>query len=258
MTSSLPSFSGIVPELKHPDVVNERIGKPHYMENRALLILKKYGYPIKNGDGGKCETKEGHPVPCGPVIIQCFHKNSLKYLSTKTDTELMMLIEHDPSLLTRAALDELATFIRYYTVWKETLVSGVEAVLNYNNITYNGTEIEAAGGFIPKEDFPGLVHGKGMELGIYTIYDSREPSHRGCEIQCEKPENKTEELFYYFRLGVDAIFVENIKEALELELQYDYDQRLIPASDSSSPWHSKSLWVFLASIIGVGVCSHYK
>lgn len=161
----------------------------------------------------------------------------------------MMLIEYDANLLTLEALTELAPFVTYYSVWKEVIYSGVEAVLKYNNIEYNSTEVEEAGGFIPSEDFSKLVHSNGMKLGIYTIYDSREPSLRGCEIKCA-PENKTEELFYYFGIGVDAVFVENIKEASDLRMQYYFYQTLHAESSTSSTLHQGlEVKCFFATVI---------
>ena len=134
----------------------------------------------------------------------------------------MMLVDDDARLLTREGLNAISSFATYYSVWKEYLYNGVKPVLKAKNIDYDEKEIEEVyGGFIPKDSFISEVHDRGMLMGIYTLYDSREPSMMGCSIQC-RPENKTFEMFHYFGLGVDAMFVENIKEATELRLKYDY------------------------------------
>lgn len=62
----------------------------------------------------------------------------------------------------------------------------------------------------------------GLEVGIYTIYDSREPSRRGCVSGNCDPENKEMELYFYFEMGVDGMFVENVGEAREIRQSYQF------------------------------------
>lgn len=78
------------------------------------------------------------------------------------------------------------------------------------------------GGFIPPQNVVREAHKAGLKVGIYTIYDSREPSGRGCSTGVENgdPENKEAELYYHFGMSVDGIFVENVEEARELRLAY--------------------------------------
>lgn len=89
------------------------------------------------------------------------------------------------------------------------------------------------GGFIPPQEIVEEAHSLGLKIGIYTIYDSREPSGRGCSTGPENcdPENKEVELFYHFAMGVDGIFVENVQEARELRLTYQY--RVIDADSKT-------------------------
>jgi hypothetical protein len=93
----------------------------------------------------------------------------------------------------------------------------------------NNLLLDSKGGFIDPKQIVGQAHALGLKVGIYTIYDSREPSNRGCGIgQCE-PENKEMELFYYFDMGVDGMFVENVGEARELRMTYQY--RIVDGGD---------------------------
>jgi glycerophosphoryl diester phosphodiesterase len=218
------------------------------METQVLKVLRRNGYALREGETGSCQTLSRESIPCGHVVLQSFDRRSLEYLHTQTDMELMMLVDDDPVLLTRQGLDEVSKFATYYSVWKEFLYTGVEAVLKAKKIDYDTDEITALGGFIPNGTITDEVHGKGMLMGIYTLYDSREPSMMGCSIQC-RPENKTFELFHYFGLGVDAMFVENIKEATELRLKYDY---LVGESGNSSAVKSlQNFWLIFTSTLVV-------
>lgn len=69
------------------------------------------------------------------------------------------------------------------------------------------------------------AHRHGVKMTLFTIPDSRESSGRGCALECD-PTNKEEEMFYYFNLGVDGMFVENIPESSNLRMKYDYELKL--------------------------------
>jgi len=119
-------------------------------------------------------------------------------------------------------------------------------------LEYNKTEIEQLGGFIPARQIVQEAHTLGLKVGIYTIYDSREPSHRGCTVKCD-PENKEMELFYYFDMGVDSMFVENVPEAREIRIKYEYFDSIRNLDDDSNAGNrttdSVHLWSLLAAII---------
>lgn len=68
-----------------------------------------------------------------------------------------------------------------------------------------------------------FFHSVGVKVFIYTIYDSREASRRGCTVVCD-PENKETELFYYFDMGVDGMFSENLPETREIRMKYQYEK----------------------------------
>jgi hypothetical protein len=81
------------------------------------------------------------------------------------------------------------------------------------------------GGFIKPQDFIPTAHALGMKVGLFTIHDSRESSDRGCAIKCENV-TKEEEMFYFFRQGVDAMFIENIPESISIRMKFDYELKL--------------------------------
>jgi len=78
------------------------------------------------------------------------------------------------------------------------------------------------GGFVPPQDIVREAHSVGMKVYVYTIYDSRERSGRGCVVSCD-PENKEVEVNYYFDMGVDGMFSENVPETRELRMKYHYE-----------------------------------
>lgn len=162
-------------------------------------------------------------IRCPPIIIQNFDKNSLEYISTRTDLDLMMVVHPDLPWLTFRGMAEVSSFSRYYCVWKEYMYVGVKSELAYHNKTYDVQLIESMGGFVPAHQFVTEAHRLGMKMALFTINDSREPSRRGCAVTpgCE-PDNKREELFYYFDMGVDAIFIEGLAESREMRMKYDF------------------------------------
>lgn len=136
--------------------------------------------------------------------------------------------------LTYKGLDEIANYSSYFSVWKELAYTGIEAALIADGVEYDKEWIDSLGGFIPAQELVQESHNRGLQMSIYTIYDSREPSKRGCSVECEV-EDKVQELFYYFDLGVDAIFVENIAESKLIKLQYEIELWKQKVSDLVDP-----------------------
>lgn len=85
--------------------------------------------------------------------------------------------------------------------------------------------VDLMGGFLKPEEFIPEAHRLGVKMTLFTIPDSRESSGRGCAVECD-PVDKEEELFYYFNMGIDGMFVENIPETLTMRLKFDYELKL--------------------------------
>lgn len=225
--NSLISYtSGIIPELKHPSFRNRNCSNVHFMEDVFLDTLKLNGYSLNSSQESSCRATFDNinkTINCPPVIIQNFDKNALEYISTKTDMDLMMVVDPDFPWLTFQGMKEVSSFSTYYCVWKEYMYVGVEADIAYRNRTYDVEMIESMGGFVPAREFATEAHRLGMKMALFTINDSREPSRRGCAVTpgCE-PENKEEELFYFFEMGVDAIFIESLAESREMRMKFDF------------------------------------
>lgn len=218
MSVKMSKAIGIIPELKHPLYHNSQHSSqgPHHMENKALDTLRSYGYPVTAEDTPRCQIPTSTSVPeasdiveCGHIIIQCFEKESLQYLSTVTNIDLMMLVDDNVEFLTYEGFDEVSQFARYYSIWKLYLTIGAE----------NGS---LAFGLVPRDVFVAEGHKRNMSMGVYTIYDSREDP------------NKEEELRKLFAMGVDFLFVENIQEAREARKSYDCDNQLANAKFTTS------------------------
>lgn len=221
-------FLGIIPELKHPSFHNRNMTN-HYMENQFLTVLLTNGYPLLSHMPDACVanisagTNQVVQIPCPPLIIQNFDRNVLEYFSGVTNHILMLVVHPDLQYLTYKGFESVANFIQYYCVWKEYMYVGVEAELNYTNFEYDHDFIANLGGFMPPEEFVLQAHKRGIKMALFTINDSRENSRRGCAINpgCD-PENKTEELFFFFDMGLDGMFIENIGETREMRMEFDF------------------------------------
>ena len=232
----LLSVVGVIPELKYPAFHNRQYAGAHYMEDELLRILRQYGYPLRTAEKSHCNTMvNGNTtsIECGDVIIQSFEMDSLRYIRNHTDRDLMLPIDYDHDLYTPKGMDEVAQVANYYGLWKENLNVGVQAVILSYGRTWNQSVISDRGGFIAADKFGEEAHKRKLKLALYTVYDSREPSLRNCSVKCAL-ENKTDELFRYFRLGVDNMFVENIPEARELRIRFDYEMKIAMAVQSMS------------------------
>ncbi|CAG7721823.1 unnamed protein product, partial [Allacma fusca] len=223
MTFKLNRTIGIVPELKNPSFHNAN-RPPNFMETLLLQTLARNGHPLNSHYCGNCEaTVHGskYPIPCPHVIVQCLETPTLVYLKSKSDLELLQLVDYQAELLTYEGIKEVAKVAKYYSTSKEYLYVGVAPDLRYNNVTFNKTLVSSLGGFVPPREFAKEVHRHGMKIALYTISDSREPSTRGCAIVpgCE-PANKTKEMDYFFKLGVDGLFIENVAESLAILMDF--------------------------------------
>ncbi|CAG7733545.1 unnamed protein product, partial [Allacma fusca] len=204
MIYKLNKTIGVVPEIKNPAFHNNGKSEPNFMEKRLLENLYNAGYPRKNDSRTNCSANiDGatFPIPCPPVIIQSFELPSLQYLKPNTNFDLLQLIDDDAPLLTYKGMEEISKVAQYYAPWKEYLYVGADADLKFNNKTWNQTEIDSLGGFVPPTEFPKVAHDLGMKIVLYTINDSHEKSTLGCAnvTGCEA-KNKTKELDYFFEL----------------------------------------------------------
>lgn len=208
------------------------------MEDLLLSDLKENGYPIRQGDVPRCNYTNNanvSVVDCGHVLIQSFELESIKYLHTQTDLDLLKLISNQNyDELTYAGIMELAAVSKHIHIGKDLLYTGIEASLRRNNYSYDEERIASLGGFVPVEDIVKAIHAWNVRVGIYTIVDSRENSNWGCDVECE-PNDKQSEMFYYFEMGVDAFFVENVPEAVILRLKFDHELQLrrLPTNSGS-------------------------
>lgn len=208
------------------------------MENLVLNTLNAHGYPIRQGDIPKCNytTTNGNtfPIECGHVIIQSFELDCIKYLHTQTNVDLLKLVTtQNFEDLTYEGIKEVAGVAQHFHIGKELLYTGIEAALRRNNYAYDQQHIASLGGFVPTQDIVKESHALNLKVGIYTIVDSHENSNHGCDVECE-PNDKEKEMFYYFEMGVDGFFVENIPEAVILRMQFDHQLQLKQFTSSGS------------------------
>ncbi|ORY01960.1 PLC-like phosphodiesterase [Basidiobolus meristosporus CBS 931.73] len=213
---------GIVPELKHAAHNNKlHSNTPHFFENLVLDTLDKFGYPRRNNNINATHIlrDDGVAVPRGHIVIQNFEVESAKYLGKNSDHDILMLVWANAWALTPKGLDDIATFATHIGPWKEFFVTGAEAEYKYNAIKWDKNQIRKLGGFIPPHRLMKEIHKRKLRAIGYTFYDSHEPSQRGCAIKCSK-ESRAQELDYFFKLGMDGLFVEGVSNAIQIRDQY--------------------------------------
>lgn len=131
--------------MKHPQFHNTVFNEiDHYMETTILSMLRSNGYQIRSGDIDRC-SYSGNFIPCGPIILQNFDKNTVRYLSTVTAPEyvkLMTLVHPDVYLLTPMGFDEIAAFSDYICLWKEYMYLPVEAEIAYKGLLIRYLDLE--------------------------------------------------------------------------------------------------------------------
>lgn len=227
------------------------------MENLLLNTLKENGYPVKQGDVPKCNYTNNanvYSIECGHVIIQSFEMGCIKYLHTQTNIDLLKLVS-TPNFeeLTYDGLKEVAGVAQHFHIGKELLYTGIEAALRRINYNYDQERIASLGGFVPPQEIVKESHALNLKVGIYTIVDSHENSNRGCDVACE-PNDKEKELFYFFEMGVDGFFVENVPEAVILRMKFDHQLQLDALRSDGSrlaffQWDSMGFKLLLSVIL---------
>ncbi|KAJ1645954.1 hypothetical protein LPJ64_002511 [Coemansia asiatica] len=238
LTIDLGRPFGVIPELKSPSLYNRNRSYPRYFEDRAILTLEHYGWAniTKWINREKHRDLDLYPklrplgnATLGPSVWQSFDLDCARYLSQHTDVPVVALVERHPWAFTPKGLDRISEFAKILSPWKDLFVAGPHEFFQANNVTWDSAKIEEMGGFINAQDLVKAAHSRGMELSPYTFYDSHQDMAYLCNnkqqqqsnsgIKC--PSNRKQELFYFFDLGVDYLFVENIAEAKGLLQEYE-------------------------------------
>ncbi|KAJ2353917.1 hypothetical protein IWW50_001600 [Coemansia erecta] len=225
---------GVIPELKSPKFYNEGRSYARYFEDRAILTMGHYGWADITADVNRSAHADLHLQPLrelppgvrlGPSAWQSFDLDTAEYLAQRTrGVPVVALVEALPWAFTFGGLDRLAAFARIVSPWKDFFAAGAEHVFRAMNVTWDPEEIDALGGFVPANELAGELHKRNVSVSPYTFYDS----HQEMAYLCQKdpsvrgfcPTDRQTELFYFFSLGVDYLFVENIVEASSLRAQY--------------------------------------
>ncbi|KAJ2384521.1 hypothetical protein GGI05_004981, partial [Coemansia sp. RSA 2603] len=233
LTATLKRPFGVIPELKSPKLYNR--GRPYdrYFEDRAILTLEHYGWAnitrwINRALHADLNLQnishEFAGMQKGPSAWQSFDLDTARYLAQYTDAPVVALVEKLPWAFTPKGLDRIAEFAKIISSWKDLYIAGPAAFLESSGISWDEKEIADMGGFIDAKDLARETHARGMELSPYTFYDSHQDMGYLCTATSGTtfcPRNRKEELFYFFELGVDYLFVENIVEASTLRLEYN-------------------------------------
>ncbi|KAI9298278.1 PLC-like phosphodiesterase [Neoconidiobolus thromboides FSU 785] len=233
----------IVPEIKHAALHSSlRPENPRYFEDKVLEILRKNGYPLKEGDvencqakiskdiQDKCSPKKEVKVPCGKVVLQNFDFESLKYLTKFTHpskVEHVALVDKYAWFYTPKGLDIVARYATWFSTRKDFHLNEIADEFQARNVTYDPKEVESLGGFIKAKDLIKECHQRNLKVVPYTFYDSREPANFGCKSTCFKGDTR-DEFYYFFKMGADGMFVENLAEAVQLRTEFNTMLRFNP------------------------------
>ncbi|PVU86209.1 hypothetical protein BB561_006785 [Smittium simulii] len=242
LSKTLDRPFGVIPELKSPEVFNALFpaANGRGYEVKLLEIMTKRNYTLNQ------------PPPLSPVMqigdlldkilnikpknydkpnyklaaLQSFDSETCEYLGKNTKIPIVSLDQNKPWMYTHKGLDKIASYSKILSPAKDLLLAGPAVYFEYNKISYNKTEIESMGGFLQPKDLVREAHKRRIELSPYTLPDSRQPSGLLCTKYNDTrfeycPENRKEEMFYFFDLGCDYVFVENIFEAQILCLAFD-------------------------------------
>ncbi|OLY82507.1 Glycerophosphodiester phosphodiesterase GDPD5 [Smittium mucronatum] len=237
---------GVIPELKSPELFNylNPSSNGRWFEDSLLSTFEKRGFFANQPPSRSPLQIEGdllnsvlnikpasYQAPNYKLAaIQSFDPDTCKYIASKTKIPVVALDSTKPTWYTPKGLDTLATFSKILSPYKDIMVAGPEAFFDLTKISYNKTEIASLGGFLQPKDLVRECHKRGIELSPYTFYDSRQASGLLCTSSNDTrltwcPKNKKEELKYFFELGTDYLFVENIFEAQMLRLAHDFKTR---------------------------------
>lgn len=162
----------------------------------------------------------------GPIIVQNFEESSSRYLRSKSDLYILQLVYHNVEYLTPRGLDMVKEYANGIGAFKEFYTVGIDSVIKYLGMEFKPEYfkyIESLGGFIPPDILSLEIKSRGLEQIGYTFYSSYEHSNFYClrEEGCPAVQDRRQELFYFFELGLDGLFVENIPEAQLLREEYN-------------------------------------
>ncbi len=207
---------GIYPEIKHStyhatveDANNKPLFGSNFFENK---LLKKLHDAYGN-------------TACAPVFIQSFEVSNLKYLSGKTDIQLVQLIDADDvnadgsmslvapykqpydlvvagdtrtfaDLLTEEGLEFVKSYADAIGPWKPYLVKTVDDGVDRNGdgkLTINDRRVDGSTGVLE------MAHDK--DLLVHTWTFRNDASGYGFS-------DPKQEMTYYFDLGVNGLFTD--------------------------------------------------
>ncbi|KAK2146370.1 hypothetical protein LSH36_613g01025 [Paralvinella palmiformis] len=121
---------GIYPEIKHPELINSLPFMNGFkFEDILLDVLKQHGY-TKKGDF---------------CLIQSFSDPALRYIKSKTDIRLVILVEREEDImgpfLNDSKIEDWATLYHGIGAWKTQIVEYFENTNKYKNWISNETNL---------------------------------------------------------------------------------------------------------------------
>lgn len=219
---------GIIPEIKH-STYHQQLNLP--MEDKVLALLSKYNLNSANAN----------------VAIQSFEVANLKYLNSKTDVQLVQLIDgtgvkldgsidnvpplNQPydfkiqgdqrtyvDMLTATGLKEIKTYADIVSPWKAYIVGskgmdknadGKADDLNADGVVDERDRTLNTATTVVKD-----AHTAGLKIVPFTLRN--EPRRLASDFK----NDPIQEYIYFFELGVDGVFTDFTDTALKAREQY--------------------------------------
>ncbi|KAJ3147594.1 hypothetical protein HDU89_005210 [Geranomyces variabilis] len=207
---------GVVPELKYPSWHNERFGEAHYMEDKILRVLCQNGYLEKTGE--RYSVVNDGAVERGHLAVQSAEDGAARYLREKSDVYTVLLVFRNAEVLTPQGLDDAATFASALGIRKElylvTASQLFQTLYNRSLSPHTAGRAHAFGGLLPPSALSSEIKKRGMEQMPFTFYSSYDQRMVGADPGDTRVARRARELAYFMQLGVDAMFVENVAEAV--------------------------------------------
>jgi glycerophosphoryl diester phosphodiesterase len=196
MNKELNLNVGIYPETKHPTYFES---KGLSFDNVLLDTLRQFGYPIK---GSSCSESK--------VYIQSFEEQNLRRLRNLTDLRLIQLINHPwnrsedtqkrpMEILTLSGLEQIASYADGISPNKRYFFDFAEYRPYLNEHTLRGVELVNE------------AHKRGLLVHTWTFTNVREDNI----ITKYFNGSETKEYLYFYEIGIDGLFTENVAGALE-------------------------------------------
>jgi len=175
----------------------------HYMEDKILELLSKYGFDQANSTFSDPSRiiLESAEAPC----LEYFQSLNLPY-------QRSLLVIMNWKYLTPVGLDKAKSVAHRICLYKLAFRIDLTPMLLKYGIKLDADTITSLGGLIPPEALLQEIHIRGLFADAFTFRDKHE-----WDVMLDgKWESREEELTWNLKYGLDGLFVEGMAEAIKV------------------------------------------